>query len=306
VEDSTVRQPKQNQDLDKTAPNFSALDKLFITLTAAGFLGGTSLSILLSYSLSVVPIVPASFFGLGMSSLVYHFMGGIKSDTKFQVGAIKVTGTLAGLIATIWILNMIFEKQIEDRIKVTSLLLNPEEHSVLALKKLNGEAVDLSVNVGIPVLVGKTIAAPDRATLEHIKKLCRQGRGFCKEPEIAVKLQKDASVPLGQAKVCFEQFDQLVGYPLIISNATKTKVGRVKTYLTDDCQDQPNQPISIKISSQDAKNILGTGVTGQGTATIAPLRDLPPKPFENIAQKSSSNSPTFFSLANSYSEEIEQ
>jgi hypothetical protein len=296
VEDSTVQQPKQNQ---------AFLDKFFISVTASGLLGGTISTVFFS-SLSLVPIVPAIFFGLGISSLVYHFMGGIKPDTKIKIGAVTLTGTLGSLVATIWILNLVINAQIEQQMrnyKAMSLLFSPEENSLLVLKKETGEAVKVSVDLnGIPMRIGKTITVPERSVLDRLKELCRRGDGFCREPDLLVNFKEDPLLSKGQAKVCGSQF-KFNRYPFLIKSDDANKEAVLVKVIDNDilCPNKSGQ-LSLKISSSDARSIFGKKAIGKGTATLAPLIDLPLTPSGNIAQKNSSSSPKNYSFVNNYYE----
>jgi hypothetical protein len=288
VEDSTVQQPKQNQDLDKTTPNLSVLDKFFASATVSSLFGGTISTVLLTASGCLVPIVPAIFFGLGISSLVYHFMGGIKPDTKIKVGAVTLTGTLGSLVAIICILNTVFENQIEQRINASSLLLNPEENNLLALNKHSGEAVKVNIGIKDIPINGKAIEVPAQLDLDNIKELCRDGEGFCKEEKDA-NFEIDKLVPPGRAKVCHNQTKKYLGYPFFLEKrqGKERRVQRVIVSLQDNCIDQPDKPITIKIHPSDAVEILGESTKGAGKARIASLRNIDEiiSATANIAQR---------------------
>ncbi len=50
------------------------------------------------------PIIGAIFFALAITSFTYRFLGGIDNSTEVTIGAIKVTGTLAAIFGSIWII----------------------------------------------------------------------------------------------------------------------------------------------------------------------------------------------------------
>lgn len=270
----SLRKFSLNQEPPSDNSEFSDLDKFFMVVTASGFLGGTILTLLYYYLPGLVPIVPAIFFGSGISSLVYRFMGGIKPDTKIQVGIVTLGGTLASLVATIWLFNAIFESQL-DRPDI-QLLLRPTENSLLALEKESGTPVKVKVGVNSTAKIKnpeRTIDLPSPLVLDRIKDICRSGEGFCKEPDLKVIFQKDTSLKPREAKVCFNQ-NRLVGYPLIIQDNTNSKAALVSVSGTSICRDLSGRPMLIKIGSRSAQNILGSQTQGQGKATIASLKNL--------------------------------
>lgn len=250
----------------------SASDKVFTSVIASSLFGGTVSTILLTSSGSLVPIVPAIFFGLGLSSMIYKFLGGIKSDAKFQVGTIKLTGSLGALLFTIAYLNTAFEGQIKERIRASSLSISPEENSILALNKDTGEAVEVNIGIKDIPITGKTITVPQKFILEKIQEACIEGRGFCKEEKDA-NFEVDESVPLGQAKVCDNTANKYIGYPFLITAPPKKTIQRVNVSLKSNCIDPPDEPITIKLHPNDAKEILGNSKKGLGKARLAPLRD---------------------------------
>lgn len=270
----TTQGSQQNNDSDKAPPKLSALDKFFIAVTASGCLGGTALILLSYYIHSLVPIVPAIFFGSGISSLVYRFMGGIRQDTTITVGVAKLGGTLASLVATIWIFNEIIAHQISYQ-KIPELSFKPEEHKLLALDKDSGKLVKVQIGVNnVQKQVSTIISTPSESMLEQIKDFCRTNRGFCEEPDLRAIFQKDTSLVRRKAKVCSNQ-GKFVGYPLLIQNEAKKAFSRVNVIATDNCKVPINQPMLVKISPRAAEDILGGAETGNGFASIAPLKFAP-------------------------------
>jgi hypothetical protein len=256
--------------MTNTSTNLSALDKFFITVTASGFVGGTVLSLIPG----IVPLVPAIFFGSGVSSLVYRFMGGIRQDTTFTLGVVKLGGTLASLVGTIWIFNGIINAQLP----AVQLSLDPKEHKLLVLDRDTRKLVPVKIVVNnIPRLAKPTsitISAPDRPLLEEIKNSCRTNKGFCEEPDIQAIFEKDTLLERKQAKVCINQ-GEFVGYPLLIQNEKRKKFSRVNVVATDNCKTPNNEPLLIKVSPRAAKDVLGNAETGKGFVSIAPLRFIP-------------------------------
>ena len=75
-------------------------DKVIIFSMALGLLGGVAL-----FFLSAPPIIISIFLAMGVSALVYRFLGGIKSETTLAVKTITISGTLAALVAVAIIIN---------------------------------------------------------------------------------------------------------------------------------------------------------------------------------------------------------
>jgi len=75
-------------------------DKVIVFSVALGLLGGVAL-----YFLSAPPIIISIFLAMGVSALVYRFLGGIRSKTTLAVKTITISGTLAALVAVAIIIN---------------------------------------------------------------------------------------------------------------------------------------------------------------------------------------------------------
>ncbi len=81
-------------------PFFRHLNDIVILSTIViGLFGGT-------WFLNTLdkPIIGAIFFALAITSFTYRFLGGIDNKTEVTIGAIKVTGTLAAIFGSIWII----------------------------------------------------------------------------------------------------------------------------------------------------------------------------------------------------------
>jgi len=92
-----------------------------IVVTAAvviGILGGGIMSLFPQ----VKSIIIGIFLGMGISSLIYRFLGGIGKDNSFKVIGIKLTGTVAVWIACALIINNELTKQIPK---------NPNQEDIL-------------------------------------------------------------------------------------------------------------------------------------------------------------------------------
>lgn len=76
-------------------------DAVIVAAMIIGLIGGAFLHLVLNSP----PIITAVFLSIGISSLIFRFLGGIGSDNSFKVKSIKLTGTAAVLIACSLIIN---------------------------------------------------------------------------------------------------------------------------------------------------------------------------------------------------------
>jgi hypothetical protein len=81
-------------------------EDIVITLAIGiGFIGGVII-----FCLKLPPIIVAIFLATGIASLVYGFLGGIQEAT-FNLGPIKLVGSIAALLGCTWFINSYLEKQ---------------------------------------------------------------------------------------------------------------------------------------------------------------------------------------------------
>jgi hypothetical protein len=71
-----------------------------VLLFALSGLGGGVLVYVFLHS----PLLTSCFLAVGVASLIYGFLGGI-GETTFVFGALKLTGSIAALVGTLWMLN---------------------------------------------------------------------------------------------------------------------------------------------------------------------------------------------------------
>ena len=83
-----------------TQPSFLHKDTVLLIIILIGFLGSSFL-----YFLSFPPIIISVFLGTGVSAVVYRYLGGLE-DSSFKFGQIKLSGSLAALIACVWFFNI--------------------------------------------------------------------------------------------------------------------------------------------------------------------------------------------------------
>lgn len=88
-------------------------DLVVLTFALLGFVGGVGL--LIVKGTSIPPVIYCVLLGVGISALVYRFLGGIPPGTSVAVGALKVSGSLAAIFASVLFLNGYLERQLGDR-----------------------------------------------------------------------------------------------------------------------------------------------------------------------------------------------
>ncbi|MFZ0964118.1 MAG: hypothetical protein WAO35_24900 [Terriglobia bacterium] len=64
-----------------------------------------------------IPAIEVAFFlATGVAALVYKFLGGIDQGTSFRVGALRLGGTLAGLVGIALLVNLYLSTQLQLRL----------------------------------------------------------------------------------------------------------------------------------------------------------------------------------------------
>lgn len=104
-------------------------DTVITVAVAIGILGGGIMSLFSR----VPPIIISIFLGMGISSLVYRFLGGINQDTSITIKGIKLTGTVAVLIGCSLIINTELSRQLKPvELKSENLILEVREGDFLS------------------------------------------------------------------------------------------------------------------------------------------------------------------------------
>lgn len=102
-----------NQNLQSSASSGRGLcpeDVVIIVVVGIGFVGSVII-----YGLDLPPIMVAVFLATGVASLVYRFLGGIQSAT-FNIGPVKLAGTIAALISCAYFIDMQLEQWYRDKL----------------------------------------------------------------------------------------------------------------------------------------------------------------------------------------------
>jgi hypothetical protein len=114
----------------KTKKKKDILGDIVITTTIGiGMLGGVVLIMLKE----VPPIVVSVFLSMGMSSLVYRFLGGIDPKTSFKGKGFTLTGTFAAfMIATFFFNSLLVEQLKAKSLESEFLVLEVRENGFLS------------------------------------------------------------------------------------------------------------------------------------------------------------------------------
>jgi len=179
---------------------------IIIIVLVIGFLGGT----LLLFVKDDYPIIISLLFATGVSTLVYHFLGGIK-NAQFNTGAIKLGGSMAALLASTVLINAQLEEQL-DSIK-ERWHLNADYEIVNAkgkvISKLNFNDFKFRFDNHLNILAGDSI---------KLGKLSLDDFRITKD----FKLLASDSIPLGE--VSKENLLDLVGFDHFeVKNYTEIK-----------------------------------------------------------------------------------
>jgi len=125
-----------NQNLQSSAPSGRGLcpeDVVIIVVVGIGFVGSVII-----YGLDLPPIMVAIFLATGVASLVYRFLGGIQSAT-FNIGPVKLAGTIAALISCAWFINVQLDDWYLDK------HFDPKVNEWFAISKDYGFPVEVEI-----------------------------------------------------------------------------------------------------------------------------------------------------------------
>ncbi|MDQ1350760.1 MAG: hypothetical protein QG657_1062 [Acidobacteriota bacterium] len=119
-----------------------AFEDIVVTSSVAiGILGGGIMSLFSK----IPPIIIGIFLGMGISSLVYRFPGGITQDNSFAVKGIKLTGTVAVWIACALIINNELAKEMDIQagdIMQKELILTVRDNNGLLMRGIQLTVAD--------------------------------------------------------------------------------------------------------------------------------------------------------------------
>ncbi|ASB49374.1 hypothetical protein [Alkalitalea saponilacus] len=90
--------------------NITKFEKIIISVTLGFGLFGGVLLVFLNFP----PIVPSLLIAMAISTLVFYFLGGIE-NSNFNMGPVKLSGSIAALIGSAFIINwQLSEQQINE------------------------------------------------------------------------------------------------------------------------------------------------------------------------------------------------
>lgn len=246
-------------------------DRIYLSVMSAGFVGGILL-VLFDFP----ALVPSLFFGTAVASLVHRYMGGIRqSDASISTRIGKLGGTLASLVITTMLFNTVLEKQMVN----IDISISPDTQDIVALSTDSGDAVTITINgqYGLGSGVIKELKVNQYA-LDHVKQLCRDGQGFCKEEVQAIEFAVEPDLKPGFAVTCAGR-DDLDGYPfLLVKDQKQAEAMRAVVYaeLTNCLPISSNTPLRFGISREDAQR-YGIAPGDRGLAMLTNLKNPRPK-----------------------------
>ncbi|MCK5023622.1 MAG: hypothetical protein KAS04_05590 [Candidatus Aenigmarchaeota archaeon] len=109
----------KNTGMGVKLKNFLFVDIVITVSVVIGMLGG----VLISIFPKVPPIIAGLFFGMGISSLVYRFLGGINQDSSVVIMGFKLAGTVGIWIACALIISTVLEGQRKNGYRIESKYL---------------------------------------------------------------------------------------------------------------------------------------------------------------------------------------
>lgn len=253
-------------------PDF--FDKFFIAVTAFGFGLGTAIALL--PNVIPLPIIPSIFFGTGIGALVYRFMGGFKDDDSLQTQAIKISGSLASLLSSIVVINILLEGQLKQYIAQHIDLKKGEENSYVEIENkgikignLNQEDFnnigyydinDTSVVSAISRLASTSKEGYNHPVLERIRIECARNQGICQPNKNQFSLtihsiKPETELPVGLAIACLNSDAFWIGNENLYIYQTSDKVEKIRIERFGQCLDEEGQDKKIIISQKDAAHL---------------------------------------------------
>ena len=98
-------------------------NKVILMSIVVGFFGSAVL-----HFLNMPPIVVSVFLSTGIASLVYRFLGGLHVNS-FNLGAVKLSGSVAALVSCIWFINVQLVAQ--TRVPVINTVVASPSHPTI-------------------------------------------------------------------------------------------------------------------------------------------------------------------------------
>lgn len=259
--------------LEPAGPNF--FDKFFIVVTAFGFGLGTAIALL--PNVIPLPIIPSIFFGTGIGALVYRFMGGFKDDDSLQTQAIKISGSLASLLSSIVVINLLLEGQLEPYIAEHIDLKKGDqniyyieiENKGIKIGNLNQEDFNdngyydinnVSIVSAISRLASISKEGYNHPVLEKIRIECARNQGICQPNKnqftlIIHSIKPETELLGGSAIGCLNSDAFWIGNEDLYIYQTSDKVDKIRIEKFGQCLDEEGQDKKVIISQKDADHL---------------------------------------------------
>ncbi|CCI02338.1 hypothetical protein [Microcystis aeruginosa] len=258
---------------EAVVPNF--FDKFFIAVTAFGFGLGTAIALL--PNVIPLPIIPSIFFGTGIGALVYRFMGGFKDNDSLQTQAIKISGSLASLLSSIVVINLLLEGQLKQYIAEHIELKKGDqniyyieiENKGIKIGKLNQEDFNsngyydinnVSIVSAISRLASTSKEGYNHPVLERIRIECARNQGICQPNKnqftlIIHSIKPETELPGGSAIGCLNSDAFWIGNEDLYIYQTSDKVDKIRIEKFGQCLDEEGQDKKVIISQKDADHL---------------------------------------------------
>jgi hypothetical protein len=249
---------------DQRIPNF--FDKFFVIVTAFGFGLGTAIALL--PNVTPLPIVPSIFFGTGIGALVYRFMGGFRQDDSLQMQAIKISGSLASLLSSIVLINILLENQLKYII-AEHLVLKKGENGYIEvenkgfkmgnLRQEDFNRIDyydinhVSIVGAISNLKSTSEEGYNHPVLERLRTECARNQGICEPNKNEFNLtihsiKPEIELTEGKAIGCLNSDTFWIGNENLFIYKTSDIVRGISIQKFDECLDDEGQDKKIIIS----------------------------------------------------------
>lgn len=167
-----------------------AFEDIVVTSSVAiGILGGGIMSLFAK----IPPIIVGIFLGMGISSLIYRFLGGIGQDNTFAVKGIKLTGTVAVWIASAFLISTELAKPGPDPFAGKQLILtilNNNEHSVRGIQLWVADEIIQPQQEG-----QSKYAIPLRTLIDEDDKILIDQLSDTGEAQKSMKMEYDPETP---------------------------------------------------------------------------------------------------------------
>lgn len=257
----------------------SSFEKTIICIILSiGLLGGVALIFL-----KMPPIIPSIFIAMAISTLVFYFLGGIE-NSNFDMGPVKLSGSIAALIGSAFFINWQLSGQQTN--PDGALFLNPQLYAINndghKLGKLNVRTIQLTEDNRLVVNDSVSIGQLDLRGLKLNNQFDINSRQEIKLGEITPQNFKEIGL-FNELKS--EKYLEIT-YNMELGQELTTTIGFGDSRLFREqyegfYEDLPFAVYPMVVSGRDRGNGLRTMVTQKGTAA-AHITDVPLASGQNI------------------------